>query len=65
VSKYDNDLGDKIKSAGTRDEEYVKIKEKLMTGEEEINGTDFKIDQEGILKFKNIIYIPNSMDLKF
>jgi hypothetical protein len=26
--------------------------------------TDFKIDQEGILKFKNIIYIPNSMDLK-
>jgi hypothetical protein len=59
VSKEGNDLGEKIKFVGTRDEEYEKLKEKLMTYEEEINGTDFKIDQEGILKFKNIIYIPN------
>jgi hypothetical protein len=64
MSKYDNDLKDKIRSVSKMDEEYVKIKEKLLKGEEETNMTDFKIDQEGILKFKNIIYIPNSMDLK-
>ena len=44
VSKAGNDLGEKIKFVGTRDEEYEKLKEKLMTYEEEINGTDFKID---------------------
>jgi hypothetical protein len=54
----------KIKFPGTRDKEYEKVKEKLMTCEEEINGTDFKINQEGILKFNNIIYLPNSINLK-
>jgi hypothetical protein len=42
----------KIKFPGTRDKEYEKVKEKLMTCEEEINGTDFKINQEGILKLR-------------
>jgi hypothetical protein len=65
VRKLDNNLKDKIIFGSTTDEEYVKIKEKLMTSGKELNKEDFSINNEGILKFKNIIYIPDSMDLKF
>ena len=49
MSKEDNNIRDKIISPSSTDEEYVKIKEKLMGGGDEISKTDFRIDQEGIL----------------
>jgi hypothetical protein len=64
MSKYDRNFKDKIRSLGKINEEYVKIKERVLKGEEEKNMTDFKIDPEGIMKFKHRICIPNLMDSK-
>jgi hypothetical protein len=44
--------------------EYIKTTDQLQKNERNLNSTYFTIDKNGLLRFKNILYIPNSVELK-
>ena len=54
----------RIKIASINDVEYGNLLNKLLTEEVNLNGTEFKIDQKGLIWFKGRIYIPSVADFK-
>ena len=64
VSQPEGDLLSRIKIASINDVEYGKLLNKLLTERLHLNGTEFKIDQKGLIWFKRRIYMPNVADLK-
>jgi hypothetical protein len=64
INKEENDIEHRIKSASSNDENYIKTTTKLQGNAENMNKTDLSIDKNGLLRFKNRLYVPNSIDLK-
>ena len=59
TSQPEGDLLSRIKIASIHDDEYGNLPNKLLKYEVYLNGTEFKVDQKGLIWFKNIIYMPN------
>jgi hypothetical protein len=64
ISKEENDIEQRIKYASCNDEKYIKTTTKLQENAEKLNKTDLSLDKNGLLRFKNRLYVPNSVDLK-
>ena len=63
-SSYGYDLGDHILSTGYSDGEYQSLKEKTVKNEQEQLKIDFSLNQQGLLLYKNRLYIPNIKEIK-
>ena len=64
VSQPEGDILSRIKIASINDVEYGNILNKLLTEEVNFNGTEFKLDQKGLIWFKRRIYMPYVAYLK-
>ena len=64
MSQPEDDMLGRIKIVGIHDAEYGNLLNKLWTEEVNLNGTEFRVDQKGIIWFKRTIYMPNVADLK-
>jgi hypothetical protein len=53
-----------IKYARCSDEKYIKTTTKLQENAEKLNKKDLSLDKNGLLRFKNRLYVPNYVDLK-
>ena len=63
-SNYESDLGDQILSTGNSDGEYQRLKENIVKNEQGQVKIDFSFNQQGLLLYKNILYIPNIREIK-
>ena len=59
MSLPEGDLLSRIKIASINDVEYGNLLNKFPIEEVNLNGTEFKIDQKGLIWFKGRIYMPN------
>ena len=59
LSIFQSDLRQQIDNHTTEDEMYVQVKDKLQQQSLEKNYEGYKLEEDGILKYKNIIYIPH------
>jgi hypothetical protein len=64
INKEENDIEQRIKYASSNDKNYIKTTTKLQGNAEKLNITDLSLDKNGLLRFKNQLYVPNSVDLK-
>ena len=64
LSQPKSDLLDKVKEASILDADYSKLLSEIQKTEVNLNGTAFKIDQKGLIWFKDRLYIPKNMDIK-
>jgi hypothetical protein len=64
ISRAESDLEERIRTAGNDDEKYTKITEELSNNIANSNKPDLSINDKGLLRFKNRLYIPNSAGLK-
>jgi len=64
MNQPEGDMLSRIKIASSNDDEYGDLLNKLLTKEVNLNRTKFKIDQKGLILFKEIIYMPNFAYLK-
>jgi hypothetical protein len=55
---------DQILEAAKSYQQYMQIKEKLQQGDMQQKIEYYKLGEEGILKYKGIMYVPNSQELK-
>jgi hypothetical protein len=53
-----------IKSASKNDENYIKTTNHLQRNEENLQSTDLSIDKTRSLRFKNKLYLANSIEFK-
>ena len=63
-SSYETDLADHMLSTRNYDGEYQRLKEKAVKNEQEQVKADFSLNQQGLLLFKNMLYIPNIRETK-
>ena len=63
-SSYESDLENKILKEENFDKEYQNLKEKTTENERNQIKTDFNLNGRWLLLHKNILYIPNSEDIK-
>ena len=63
-NNYEFDLGDQILSTGNFDGEYQRLKYKTVKNEQEKVKTYFSLNQQGLLLYKNRLYIPNIKEIK-
>jgi hypothetical protein len=59
-SNYETDLEEKVKTAAEKDIEYQNIKSKLAENQVEIEKSDFRLSKNGLLMYKNRLYIPEA-----
>jgi hypothetical protein len=64
VSKEENDIEQRIKSASYNFKNYIKQTTKLQENAEKMNKTYMSLDKTRLIRFKNRLYVPNSVDLK-
>ena len=64
LSFFQSDLRHQIVSHTAKDEMYVQIKDKLKQQSLEKRYKGYKLEEDGHLTYKNIIYIPNVADLR-
>jgi hypothetical protein len=64
ISREENDIEQRIKSASCNDEKYIKTVADLQGNAENLDRTDLSLDKNGLLRFKNRLYIPDSVELK-
>ena len=64
MSHPKSDLWDKIKLASMQDVEYVKMLSEIQNSVINLNTTYFKIDQRGLIWIKDILYMPNNLEIK-
>jgi hypothetical protein len=64
ISRAERDLEKRIKVASNNDENYIKTVEDLRNNAENLDITDLSLDRNGLLRFKNRLYIPDSAELK-
>jgi hypothetical protein len=63
-SNMQTDLKQKIKSTTENDEIYKNLQEKLQNNDSSEEESKFRCNQDGLVLYKDIIYIPNNADLK-
>ena len=54
---------EQIKEASTLDVDYTKLRSELQSSKVNLNGTDFKVDQIGLLWFKYRLYMPKNLEI--
>ena len=59
MSQPKSDLMSRIKTTSIEDCEYENFLKKLLKDKVNLNGTEFKVDQKGLIWFKGRIYMPN------
>ena len=64
LSQPKSDLLDKVKTTSTQDADYTKLVIELQNNEINLNGTAFKVDQKGLICFKDSLYVPKSLEIK-
>ena len=64
LSIFQSDLIQQIVSHTTEDEMYVQVKDKLQQQSLQKKYGGYNLEEDGILTYKNIIYIPNVADLR-
>jgi hypothetical protein len=64
ISMYQSDLKDRILEAAKSDQKYMELKEKLQQGNLQQKVEDYKLENDEILRYRGIIYVPNSRELK-
>ena len=60
----ESDMLRKIKETNIHDAKYENLLNKLLKDEVNLNGTEFQLDQKGLIWFKRRIYMPNVAYLK-
>jgi hypothetical protein len=63
-SNYEIDLEEKVKMEVENDIEYQSIKPKLKENQEETEKEDLRISKNGMLMYKNRLYIPEEDEIK-
>jgi hypothetical protein len=64
ISRAESDLEERIRTAGIDDENYTKIMEELPNTTSNVDKPYLSIDEKGLLRFKNRLYIPDLAGLK-
>jgi hypothetical protein len=64
ISSAGSDLEHRIKATGNNDENYTKTVAELQNTTKNSDKIDLSLDRNGLLQFKNRIYIPDSTKLK-
>jgi hypothetical protein len=64
ISRAESDIEQRIKAASNNDEKYIKTVADLQNNAENIDKIDLNLDINGILRFKNRLYILDSLELK-
>jgi hypothetical protein len=64
ISRAESDLEERIRTTGIDDENYTKIMVELPNNTANSDKPDLSIDEKGLLRFKNRLYIPDSTGLK-
>ena len=59
ISSYKMDLEDKLEEGIKRDRKYHNLKEKITHNTSENIIIDYSFNQEGLILFKNRLYVPN------
>jgi hypothetical protein len=60
ISMYCSDLKRRILEVVTSDQHYAQVKEGLQQGNLQLKFKDYKLEEDGILLFKDKVYVPNS-----
>ena len=58
-----SDLMSKIKIESVHNVEYMNLHNNLLNDEVKLNITEFKVDQNGLIWFKNKLYVPNVIEI--
>ena len=64
ISSYKTNLEDKLEEGIKRDPKYQNLKEKIMQSTSENVITDYSFNEQGLLLFKNGLYVPNISEVK-
>ena len=64
MSQLKSDMRSRIKTTIIHDVEYENLLNKLLKDKVNLNGTEFKVDQKGLIWFQGRIYMPNIAYLK-
>jgi hypothetical protein len=64
ISRAESDLEQRMKMAGINDGNYTKMMVELQNSTTNSDEPDISIDKEGLLRFKNRLYIPDSAEIK-
>jgi len=64
VSTYKTNLEEQIKEREGSVVNYKKLKDKIVGNEAEIDESNYKITENGLLVYKNRLYIPNVPEIK-
>jgi hypothetical protein len=64
ISMYQTDLKGKISEATKVDLQYMELVTKLQQGKMQQKVEDYELGNDGILLYMNIIYVPNSHELR-
>ena len=64
LSIFQSDLRHQISNRTTGDELYERVKDKLQQQSIEKRYEGYKLEEDGLLTYKNKIYIPNVADLR-
>jgi hypothetical protein len=64
ISMYQSDLKDKIIEAAKSDLQYKELVAKLQQGILQQKSEEYKLDNDEILMYRGIIYVPNFQELK-
>jgi len=60
INMYMTDLKERILEVVTTDQYYVQVKENLQHNDILQKYKDYKLEEDGILLFRNKVYVPNS-----
>ena len=64
-SQPKSDLLDRVKEASTQDSNYIELLSKIQNPEIKLDRAAFKVDQKGFIWFKDRLYVPNVLEIKF
>ena len=64
LSIFHSDLRQQIVNHVAEDELYAQVKDKLQQQSLEKKYEGYKLEEDGLLTYKNMIYIPNVADLR-
>ena len=64
LSSGKSDLKDRVLEALNSDEFYLQTKEKLQQADTPEKYKDYQLEEDGLLRFKNRVYIPDSSELR-
>jgi hypothetical protein len=64
ISREKSDLEQRIRTTCINDGNYIKMMAEFQNNIANSNKPDISIDKKGLLRFKNRLYIPDSIELK-